>query len=372
MNAFQFGSSLLNKKADNFRGFQPPKPGTPFRIVDRSASDPKNDVPSWNDLPGNRPSPQLPAAKSPPMTPVPQQKQPPMVSIPQRAATGGAYPPISPAGSNNNAASPMASYDPPMPASTSRRFAPALTLENILPGSGMSPVRKAIEGATSGVVADSPQGSMWNQLRSDIGSAGLNKSGSLKYKHDRNITMNALQFGYRVKLAMGKSAATAAEMLAPYGTDNPGSLYPFSPDVAKNPEYAPRTPPQTFRGTKVEADIPPRMFPKTDQDDVYPDLDDVDSVYRRTQLGQGLLNSWVGHGINDTPAERQKQINAMNAGSTALHAQNKSWAAATGAPSAQRNSNSKIFPDMPPELPEGAPRPPVAQPPRGLGSAARR
>jgi hypothetical protein len=167
---------LLNKQAENFRAFQPPKPGTPFRIVDRSAAGPKNDVPSWNNLPGNRPAPQLPAAKAPPMASVPQQTQPPMVSIPQRAATGGAYPPISPAGSNNNAASPMASYNPPMPASTSRRFAPALTLENILPGSGMSPVRKAIEGATSGVVADSPQGSMWNQLRSDIGSAGLNKA----------------------------------------------------------------------------------------------------------------------------------------------------------------------------------------------------
>ena len=154
MNAFQFGSSLLNKKADDFRGFQFPKPGTPFRIVNRSASDPKNDVPSWNDLPGNRPSPKLPAAKSPPMVSIPQQtpqqKQPPMVSIPQRAATGGAYPPISPAGSNNNAAKPVASYDPPMPASAPRRPASALTLENILPGSAMSPVRKAVEGATGG------------------------------------------------------------------------------------------------------------------------------------------------------------------------------------------------------------------------------
>jgi hypothetical protein len=197
MNAFQFGSSLLNKKADDFRGFQFPKPGTPFRIVNRSASDPKNDVPSWNDLPGNRPSPKLPAAKSPPMVSIPQQtpqqKQPPMVSIPQRAATGGAYPPISPAGSNNNAAKPVASYDPPMPASAPRRPASALTLENILPGSAMSPVRKAVEGATGGVVADSPQGSMWNQLRSDIGSA-FNKSG-------------AFAFGQMVKAALDPAAA---------------------------------------------------------------------------------------------------------------------------------------------------------------------
>jgi hypothetical protein len=208
--AFAIGSSLLNKRADNFRGFQPPKPGTPFRIVDRSASGPKNDVPSWNDLPGNRPSPQATAAKSPPMASVPQQKQPPMVSIPQRAATGGAYPPLSPAGSNNNAAS----YDPPMPASAPRRPASALTLENILPGSGMSPVRKAAEGATGGVVADSPQGSMWNQLRSDIGSA-FNKAGALNY--GRSV---------RRKQAEGNPELYAR--LMQHADQNTGSAFPMS------------------------------------------------------------------------------------------------------------------------------------------------
>ena len=106
--------------------------------------------------------------------------------------------------------------------------------------------------------------------------------------------MNAFQFGYQVKAAMRKSAATAAEMLAPYGSANPGSLYPFSANPAKHPEYAPRTPAQTFRGTKVEADIPPTIFPKDNVKDEAMDSDSLYGVFNRQQSGQGLDLGGIG------------------------------------------------------------------------------
>jgi hypothetical protein len=140
--------------------------------------------------------------------------------------------------------------------------------------------------------------------------------------------MNAFEFGQMVKAAL--------------------ETYPSAANPATHPEYAPNTPPVLFKGQKAEANIPPQIFGGS----IGPDgSDDLFNVFQRQQSGQGL--------------------NAFEMAAPA-RAQSKAFAQATGAPSAERNSRSKIFPDMPPNLPEGAARPPMAQPPRGLGAAARR
>lgn len=172
--------------------------------------------------------------------------------------------------------------------------------------------------------------------------------------------MNAFQFGYQVKVALRKRAATAAEMLAPYGSANPGSIYPFSPDPAKHPEYAPNTPPETFRGTKVEADIPPKMFGGSN---IGADAsDNLFNVHQRQQSGQGLHLGGIG-GDAPTMEEMKTRNQAMRGGQAARAAGDSALSRATGGMKSMQ---------APPVLPQGAPRSPMAQPPRGLGSAARR
>lgn len=130
--------------------------------------------------------------------------------------------------------------------------------------------------------------------------------------------MDAFQFGRMVKQAMFKRAYT------------PDATYPDLPSPSSQPEYAPTTPPQLFRGQNVEADIPPRMFPRAvpgqpvpptlmreprDRDfaDAYPDVDNVFGVQARQQVGQGLLRT-----TNDiTPqqyAKNMQTVQNQNAG----------------------------------------------------------
>lgn len=141
--------------------------------------------------------------------------------------------------------------------------------------------------------------------------------------------MNAFQFGYQVKVALRKRAASPVEMLAPYGNANPGSIYPFSPDPAKHPEYAPNTPPETFRGTKVEADIPPKMFGGSN---IGADASDhLFNVHQRQQSGQGLHLTGIGGGTPTMEAMKTRN-QAINAGQAARSAGNSALSKATGIP----------------------------------------